>query len=311
MNPRVKLCLVALILMTLMSARLLTVGTFDKERAKASNGATPVAVMQDFPKPPTKITNALATIPSDTSGTPLQGNLDLYSWLTFVALNWPADSQSCGADINKTILSGTGPVVWETYLEDADVFVAPKSRPSIWCPQTSMAQRRSALLAKLPTSVQRLAESAGVRKILGRNSKASSTLAANFPGIEEAVGGVLTDQNGRFVRYEIHMNEDEYGYITNPQNNLWNMKGQDSFTSTISFPTGPSSYGCVGAIEIKAAWKVLSQSEILSKRFYMTRAIVFNDDAGNPSPGANPVTVGLVGLHIAHKTKSQIGRAHV
>ena len=37
----------------------------------------------------------------------------------------------------------------------------------------------------------------------------------------------------------------------------------------------------------------------------MTRAIVFNDDNQSPSPGINPVTLGLVGLHIAHKTKSQ------
>lgn len=305
MNPRAKLCLVVLLLLTLIAARLVSVGTFDNERANASNGTRTFPLAQDFPPPPTKITNALATIPSDTSGTPIQGNLDLYSWLTFVALNWPANTESCGANINQTILSGSGPVVWETYLEDSEVFVAPNSRPSVWCPQSSLAQRRSALLATLPVDVQKLAEKTGVRKVLIRQSKASSALGANFPGIEEAVGGVLTDQNGRFVRYEVRMNQDEYGYLTNPHNNLWNKTGQDSYTSTISFPTGPSSYGCVGAMEIKAAWKVLTQREILGKRFYMTQAIVFNDDAGNPSPGANPVWLGLVGLHIAHKTRTQ------
>ena len=32
------------------------------------------------------------------------------------------------------------------------------------------------------------------------------------------------------------------------------------------------------------------------------QAIVYNDEDGNPSPGPNPVTVGLAGLHITQKT---------
>ena len=63
-----------------------------------------------------------------------------------------------------------------------------------------------------------------------------------------------------------------------------------------------------GSIEIKAAWKVLTPAEAGSNRFYTIQALVFNDDF-NP-PGASvppnvPVTLGLVGLHIAHKTSRQ------
>lgn len=95
-------------------------------------------------------------------------------------------------------------------------------------------------------------------------------------------------------------------------NNLWNAKGQQGVS--IDFPQGladdPSRCGAqpcgpVGAVEIKAAWKVLSPDEIASNRFYTTQAIVFNDEQGSTSPGANPVTVGLVGLHILHKTESE------
>ena len=259
MRPRAELYLVVLLLLALIPTRLVSVGAFSNKPTNANNFTAAFMPVQDFPTPPTKITDALATIPSDTKGTPEQGTLDLYSWLTFVALNWPASTESCGANINQTILSGQGPVVWETYLEDSEVFVAPHERPSLWCPQTTLAQRRAALLAKLPANMRKLAEQSGVRKVLGRQSKASRTLSVNFPGIDEAIGGVLTDQNGRFVRYEVRLNEDEYGYLTDPKNNLWNQAGQDRFTSTIKFPIGPSSYGCVGAIEIKAAWKVLTQ----------------------------------------------------
>jgi hypothetical protein len=60
----------------------------------------------------------------------------------------------------------------------------------------------------------------------------------------------------------------------------------------------------VGATEIKAAWKVLGAGDDAS-RFFTQQAIVYNDAAGDPSPGTNPVTVGLVGLHIAHKAQGQ------
>ena len=62
--------------------------------------------------------------------------------------------------------------------------------------------------------------------------------------------------------------------------------------------------GPVGAMEIKAAWKVLGAGDDPSK-FYSIKAIVFNDANGAPSPGTNPVTLGLVGLHILHKAKGQ------
>src|ERR1051325_102949 len=308
MQPRTPLVILtgfllicAFITVAIFSSRSVTA------RTNSSSGSaefTSAFLPQDFPTPPTKTTSALATIPADTRGIPTQGNLNLYSWLTFIALNWPAATQTCTANTNLSILSGRGPVVWEAYLTDADVYVKPPATPSAWCPQTTAALR-SPLLKNLQPSLLRLVQRRAVHKILVRQSKASNTLTAQFPGIEEAVGGVLTDQNGRFVRYEITMNQDEYGYLTNPSNNLWNRTGQNSFTQTITFPNGPSVYGAVGAMEIKAAWKVLSQREIDGKRFYMAQAIVFNNDAGAPSPGKNPVTLGLVGLHIIHKTRQQ------
>jgi hypothetical protein len=166
-----------------------------------------------FPKPPSTITSALATVPADFAGVPAQSNFDLYSWLTFVALNWPADTTSCGPDLTKSILSSQGPTVWETYLQDSDVFVAPGDSPSSWCPQ-STTRGLTQQLARVPQKVRELSVRTGFKRFLHQDSKASSLLAEKFPGIDQAVGGVLTDQNGRFVRYEIRVNQDEYTYIT-------------------------------------------------------------------------------------------------
>jgi hypothetical protein len=59
-------------------------------------------------------------------------------------------------------------------------------------------------------------------------------------------------------------------------------------------------------MEFKAAWKVLGPGDN-PDRFYKIQAIVYNDGNTPPtiSPGPNPVTVGLVGFHIIHKTATQ------
>jgi hypothetical protein len=249
-----------------------------------------------FPTPPTKVTLELATVPEGLPAGAQEENVnfDLVSWETFVALNWPADSKTCSADLTKTILSGTGPVVWETYLADTDVFVSnPKtSKPAAWCgvPPGTTGLTANALKSGKDT---------GATRFLGMLSKFGAKMTAGIHGIQE-VGGALTDRNGRFVRYEIRMNQDEYNYIV--QNNLWNKAGQAG--KTINFPEGKTSWGPVGAMEVKAAWKILGAGDDPTK-FYKIQAIVFNDVKGTKSPGKNPVTLGLVGLHILHKAKGQ------
>ena len=249
-----------------------------------------------FPTPPPKVTPELATVPEGLPpGAQLENsNFDFLSWETFVALNWPATAKGCSADLTKTILSGQGPVVWETYLTDSDVFVAsPKTKkPAPWCGGPPG-------MIGLTAQAQKLSKKTGVTRFFRLLSKVDPKLSGGVHGIQE-VGGALTDKNGRFVRYEIRINQDEYNYIL--KNDLWNKAGQAG--KTISFPEGQSSFGPVGAIEVKAAWKVLGAGDDPAK-FYTIQAIVFNDANGAPSPGKNPVTLGLIGLHILHKAKGQ------
>ncbi|HTF03994.1 MAG TPA: hypothetical protein VK826_08210 [Bacteroidia bacterium] len=239
------------------------------------------------------IPNAYAMQPVDMRAQ-TQESADTFSWMSFIAMNWPANASTCGPDTTKNILTGGGPVVWETYLADDQIYVDTNKRPAAWCNQNA-----NAVLENLPASVQELSRKTGITRFIHTNAKIDS-----MAGIDEAFGGPLVDQNGRFVRYEVRVNADEYNYITT--NTLWNKKGQAAFTkdSTISFPVGQTKYGSVGAMEIKAAWKVLGANDDTSS-FYTIEAIVYNDNGGKVSPGANPVMLGLVGLHIAHKTPTQ------
>lgn len=235
---------------------------------------------------PTQITTDLAQQPPDACAKDSQALFDIFSWNSFIALNWSANPQTCEPDTSKLITDkNPGPVVWETFSQDTDVFVAPGTKPAEWCTPQQNEPKKFSFRKASPTFLQRL-------------SLSSPMIASD---IAEAVGGVLTDQNGRFVRYEKRLNHDEYQYIVT--NNLWNKQGQQG--QTIDFPSGSNSSGQTGAIEIKAAWKVLTPEEIKKGSFYTTEAIVDNDEKGDPSPDPNPVTLGLVGLHIIHKTSTQ------
>jgi hypothetical protein len=220
------------------------------------------------------------TQPADacpSEGGPGQFNVDVFSWNMFIALNWPANEKTCTPDQAKSILtaSATDPVVWQTWSNDSDVFVAKGSSPQPWCVQDAL------LLDDVAKAEPEFAK-------LG-----PAFLGISEPGkdVTQVKGtGVLTDQNGRWVRYQRLLNDTEYLYIT--EKNLWNAAGQKGVTVTLP----------PGSIEIKAAWKVLNDTEKASNRFYMTTATVYNTPDGDPSPGKNPVTVGLVGLHIVSST---------
>jgi hypothetical protein len=238
--------------------------------------------------PQVGITSSYAFGPADIISQD-QAVADTFSWLTFIAMNWPADTNSCGPDTTQSILSGTGPVVWETYLAPEQVFVPDGSLPATWCASGTALNKMN----HVPEKVREFGRENGINRFIFMTSKSPD-------GLKEASGGPLVDQNGRFVRYEVRMNFDEYNYITTQ--NIWNVSGQQQFSDTggvIKFPVSP-----MGAMEFKAAWKVIGQGDDASK-FYTIQAIVYNDTAGGVSPDPFPVTLGLVGLHIAHKTAHQ------
>jgi hypothetical protein len=69
------------------------------------------------------------TIPNDANFA--LNNPDLYAWVTFIALNWPADLETKTADASQE-LGADGPVVWETWAERSEVFLPGAADPGPW-----------------------------------------------------------------------------------------------------------------------------------------------------------------------------------
>ena len=241
---------------------------------------------------PAAITAAQAIAPVDAC--PAHGEnqpaVDIFSWNEFIAFNWPA-TPTCMPDTTKTILNikllNQGPVVWQTQMSSDDLFVASGQNPAPWCNGKSLA----ALFAKQPIPLLHAAQTAAPPQSLAH---LASVIAP--PTDVEAVGGVVTDQSGRWLRYQRLTNQTEYTAIVS---NKWYQRGVLNSIKTLTLP--------VGSIEFKSAWKILNGPEIRSGRYYTTQAIVYNTPDDAKSPGPNPVTLGLVGLHIIHKTPTQGG----
>lgn len=212
-----------------------------------------------------------------------QKPFDEFSWQSFVALNCPAHvpGQTPRGQWDNV------PRVWETYMNAEDLFIPNQSTPV--CPPGV-----DTVGAKV---MRRIAKNAHIKAALIKKPGAN---------ILEAVGGVLIDRNRNFTLYEIRLNPDEVNYVK--ANNLQTLGGQFAFKQsgkTVNFPAGPTQFGPVGAIEVKAAWRILDVNQgDKPERFYTRQALIFVDaaDSQNGQPLCIPAVIGLVGLHIIHKT---------
>src|SRR5206468_1271350 len=137
-----------------------------------------------------------------------------------------------------SILTTAPAPTWLSFLADDDVFLPAPQKPFNWCfasgnavkaggkgayftdAQRALAARHAARIAHLPPKVRAFAQKhPQVQLFLHHNAKGAAVPAVNkkrlgasaaspIPGILEATGDPLTDQNGRFVRYTINMSYD-------------------------------------------------------------------------------------------------------
>ena len=195
---------------------------------------------------------------------------DLFSWGTFIGLNWPADEQ--GNPLPGKIGSAPdAPRVWETYLQPSQIFRPNGAEPLPW--GTPEGPTRS------------LGSISKHTHILDEVDEAFFNLETPMPPI--------TDLNKEYVRYEIRINKEEYDYINN--NVLYSVEGQNDFIKagkTVSFPSGKAGATPVrGAMELKAAWKKMGPGDD-PKKFHTIEATVEQPFA----PEGTPSTKGLYGL---------------
>ncbi len=247
----------------------------------------------------------------------IQQNFDCFSWQSLVALNWPAGAQNGEPDKTKHFgeRRADDRVVWMTFKEPHQIFSDQGQNPchcdpkvpgcleSCWKDDSTAA----------PAACQK--GFPGGEPTLRATSKVGNVADESV----QAVPNVwLTDQSGQLARYEIRIDQDSFEYIVG--NGFYNGNTQAALAAPFNFPTGTDG-GSLGAIEIKAAWKVLGAKDDAS-RFFTELATIVDSKVdlatGRPDkqgkyptcnqPGEGPCCqrqMGLVGFHIAHKVNGR------
>ncbi len=217
----------------------------------------------------------------------LQRGFDFYSWLTFIALNSPADGKVIGKGPRP---GGDAVTKWESlanYRPLADVMLPDGAKP-VWGTRI------------VPQPCQKFD---GPGKIV-------------VTVIEETWNqpfktGPLIDQYGHYALFDILMNKVMFDYIAD--NNLYSKQGQaGSRINPIAFPEGVNDDksknpgpGKMGAVMVKVSWRILDPARDDLSKFHTADALVyFPGPPHNPAPDCVEKKLGLIGFHVGHKTAS-------
>lgn len=213
--------------------------------------------------------------PPDSSGGFINRLASCNMWQNFFYLNWPALAGKAGEPNRKETLGAPGETVWQTFASPDQVFLPKGKTPAPWGKWTADADVPAAIAAQVRTGKLHVLRHAV--KVGGDEPKLEST--------EQVDNLVLYDLQNSPVYYEVALNKTLYDYIV--KNHLYEATAQAKYAAKHAIAPP------VGSFEIKAAWKILSQSDIANGHFYTSSAYVI------PPGGKGSIqTVGLVGLHV-------------
>ena len=237
----------------------------------------------------------------------VQRLFDLWSWQAFLSLNWPTNDQGHRlADVKD---SSGAPPAWTLWTNSTDIFL-PGGTPPPVCGKPaaelalSLTRNTAVPLAPGLKPFKLTADFDKRKTLLLGNISAVGELSPIKPldDINQAFTGPLVDQNGNFVYYEILIDPHEVRYIC--ENKLYSIDGQIEFSKThkgVDLPSGVDTEDSSGAFEVKLAWKILEAGDDPARYLSMPAVVA---TAVNDQQVDKNVRVGLVGMHIAHKSKS-------
>jgi hypothetical protein len=216
----------------------------------------------------------------------LQRGFDFYSWLTFIALNSPADGKTIGQGPRT---GGDAMTKWEAlnnYRPLADVMLEKGAKPT-WGTRV------------VPDLCKPMDDPNKIILQLGE-------AAWNQP----FKTGPLIDQNGNYALFDILMNKPMFDFID--QNGLYSKQGQERFDQDIVFPAGVNpnaannTPGRMGAVMVKVSWRILDpdKDKALAGKFHTADALIYfpGPPATKTGPACVEKTLGLIGFHVGHKT---------
>jgi hypothetical protein len=228
------------------------------------------------------------TLPFNENGRTLLQNLqkgfDLYSWLTFIALNSPDHGPITQARPDT-------PTQWERSWED----------------KLSLIQLSDVMRVDANDPSNR-------SRVIPPNCRAQYKPGMMVVNMSEETynqpfkTGPLIDQHGNYALFDILMNKDMFDFIV--KHGLYSKAQQESAENSelkIDFPAGNNAADMPGAIMIKVAWRILTPQDDKSK-FHTADALV--SMPATPDETSEPPclheTLGLVGFHVAHKTTTRL-----
>jgi len=208
--------------------------------------------------------------------TQIQRELELYGWQLFLALN-----------------TADGSVRWEKWVSTDELqSLVPTSGPSSAC-----AARQNTIVPLPSDRIQpRHLHIISPLKDVDVREVNAPLAAADRPVI---------DQNGNYVFFESLIDPSQVAYLC--AHGLSTRRGQARFAAQggrIDLPAGTETVDWSGAFSIKLAWKVLDplRGDQPARFFHLPATIL--DLAENGKTIEREVEVGLVGMHLVHKSKS-------
>lgn len=204
----------------------------------------------------------------------LQHGFDYYSWLTFIALNSPKDGGLIGNETRPA---------WEDYKQLPDVMLPGGTPPDDWTDDNAPHDVAAACKVKFK------------RGMMIVHMEMEETYNEPFKS------GPLFDQNGNYALFVIFVNKQMFQYIKN--HTLYSRVGQEEYPADIDFPSGNKAENELGAIMIKASWKLMKEGvdfgPKVTPRYHMIDALLYRPKSAD---SCRQVKLGLIGFHVGHKT---------
>lgn len=275
-------------------ASLLITGLLWTAPAAAAPRTAPyLALFPDFapaltPVLPGDVATALkASLERDGKFALVQRLFDLYAWQMFTAVNWPTSSAGTPAPA----FTSPGSPRWAGWVT-ADALFRKIPRAPEAC------RNPGARSANSITGGER-----GSGRVLRLISSVRDLDVRSIPEAKDATDGPLIDQHGHFVYYESLLDPNGTAFVC--EYALYNSAGQAAYMAhhhRVDFPAGQEDVASSGSFSVKLAWKVLDRSkgDEPARFFTMPATILDLDRAGQPVE--RHVLVGLVGMHIVHKS---------
>lgn len=221
-------------------------------------------------------------------------------WAAFIALNWPVDERYRP----REKLGDPGDPAWTEWIESFEVFRPDGAEPAPWGSPTHTPPgpiQRPDANALTPLGTPPI-DSRGARLL--HNFSAIARVQVGDE-VDQAFSFAVWDKNGNPAHYEILLNRPEYDFVK--ENGLFSAGGIAEFMrknrGVLTFPAGRFAGNQIGAIELKLAWRILDPKTDDFSR-YLTQPAYLPTRARGTKPTWTPVTVGLVGFHIAQKTET-------